>query len=347
MQTLITIYGAQMVAVSVYYAIKELYSECRIQCFLVKEQAGNPYAIDGIPVLTLDRYRETHIKVLIATPENHHPAIIRDLEAKGIKDHLCMDSQKEAALMERYYEKKGYRILHAYPAGSSRAGLSIFMSKFYRDQPLKGNYQTPDWIYPIQAGAALTDIRIARLCDNHGDNISEKNGNYSELSALYWVGKHADGDYIGLFHYRRILDVQEEDLYRIKENDIDVILPFPTIHYPSINEHHKRYLKEQDWEAMVEALAECAPPYARALPQIFTGQYFYNYNMLVAKKQIFQDFCNWMYPILARTEELSEPKGWERSDRYIGYLGENLTALYFLYHQNDFHIAHTGRRMLV
>ena len=135
MQTLITIYGAQMVAVSVYYAIKELYSECRIQCFLVKEQAGNPYAIDGIPVLTLDRYRETHIKVLIATPENHHPAIIRDLEAKGIKDHLCMDSQKEAALMERYYEKKGYRILHAYPAGSSRAGLSIFMSKFYRDQP--------------------------------------------------------------------------------------------------------------------------------------------------------------------------------------------------------------------
>lgn len=106
MQTSITIYGAQMVAVSVYYAIKELYSECRIQCFLVKEQAGNPYAIDGIPVLTLDKYQETHIKVLIATPENHHPAIIRDLEAKGIKDHLCMDSQKEAALMERYYEKR-------------------------------------------------------------------------------------------------------------------------------------------------------------------------------------------------------------------------------------------------
>ena len=82
MQTSITIYGAQMVAVSVYYAIKELYSECRIQCFLVKEQAGNPYAIDGIPVLTLDKYQETHIKVLIATPENHHPAIIRDLEAR-------------------------------------------------------------------------------------------------------------------------------------------------------------------------------------------------------------------------------------------------------------------------
>ena len=69
--------------------------------------------------------------------------------------------------------------------------------------------------------------------------------------------------------------------------------------------------------------------------------------MLIAKKKIFQDFCNWMFPILARTEELSEPKGWQRSDRYIGYLGENLTALYFLYHRNDFNITHTGRLMLV
>ena len=347
METPITIYGAQMVAVSVYYAIKDLYSDCPIQCFLVREQAGNPCAIDGIPVITLDKYEEAGAKVLIATPENHHPAIVRDLEAKGIRDHLCMDSQKEAALMGQYYAKKGYCILHDCPAGSSRAGLSVFMSKFYKDQPLKGNYRMPDWIYPIQAGAALTDIRIAGYCDDQGENISEKNGNYSELSALYWVGKHADAEYPGLFHYRRILDVQEEDLYRLEQNDIDVILPFPTIHYPSINEHHRRYLKEQDWEAMVQALTECAPSYAKALPRIFAGQYFYNYNMLIARKQILKDFCNWMFPILARTEELSKPKGWERSDRYIGYLGENLTTLYFLYHYHDLHIAHTGRRMLV
>ena len=347
MQNLIAIYGAQMVAVSVYYAIKELYSDCKVWCFIVKEQSGNPYDIDGIPVITLDRFKENDIKVLIATPENHHPAIIRDLETKGIRDYLCMDSQREAALMERDYEKKGYRILHACPAGNSQAGLSVFMSKFYQDQPLKESYRAPDWIHAIQAGAALTDIRIAEICDNQGENISEKNVNYSELSALYWVGKHADADYLGLFHYRRILDVQEEDLYRLNKNDIDVILPFPTIHYPSINEHHRRYLKEQDWEAMVQALAECAPLYAKALPKIFAGQYFYNYNMLIAKRQIFQDFCNWMFPILARTEELSVPKGRERSDRYIGYLGENLTALYFLYHQRDFKIAYTGRKMLV
>lgn len=31
-----------------------------------------------------------------------------------------------------------------------------------------------------------------------------------------------------------------------------------------------------------------------------------------------------LFPILERTEQLSIPRGWERCDRYIGYLGENL-----------------------
>ena len=57
--------------------------------------------------------------------------------------------------------------------------------------------------------------------------------------------------------------------------------------------------------------------------------------MLIAKKKVFQDYCNWLFPILARTEELSEPKGWERADRYIGYLGENLMTLYFMYYMED------------
>ncbi|MCI8889418.1 MAG: DUF4422 domain-containing protein [Hungatella sp.] len=42
--------------------------------------------------------------------------------------------------------------------------------------------------------------------------------------------------------------------------------------------------------------------------------------MFIAKEGIFRDYCDWLFPILRRTEELSSPKGWERADRYIGYL---------------------------
>ncbi len=98
---------------------------------------------------------------------------------------------------------------------------------------------------------------------------------------------------------------------------------------------------------MLKALEECAPAYAKVLPDVFADKYFYNYNMLIARKQVFRDYCNWLFPILKRTEELSTPRGWERADRYIGYLGESLMTLYFMVHKNDLRIAHTGRLMLI
>ncbi len=345
----LVIYGAAMVAVSVYYAVKSLYTGCRIEAFLVSSREGNPTEIDGIPVVALKEWRDTDCKVLIAVPEEHHEVITAALAQRGFTKYICMDAQTEAALMEEYYSRKGvFPSLRSYGGGGGApVSLNIYMSCFHRDKALKKRYDMPEWVQPIQAGAALTDERIAAVCDNVGENISEKNKNYSELSALYWVGKHGTADYLGLYHYRRTLDVTEDDLDKIAGNGIDVILPFPTIHYPDILEHHGRYLKEADWEAMVRALCEQAPAYGEALPEIFSGPYFYNYNMLIAKRSVFQAYCDWLFPILARTEELSDPKGSERADRYIGYLGENLTTLYFMYHQKDLHIAHAGRRMLI
>ena len=97
---------------------------------------------------------------------------------------------------------------------------------------------------------------------------------------------------------------------------------------------------------MLRALRECEPDYADALPDIFAGRYFYNYNMFLAKDTVWKAYCDWLFPILKRTEELSVPKGSERADRYIGYLGENLTTLYFMYHKDDLKIAHVGRILL-
>ena len=154
-------------------------------------------------------------------------------------------------------------------------------------------------------------------------------------------------DYYGLFHYRRMLVVSDEDILGLKEYDVDVILPFPMLHEPNAYEHHSRYVKESDWNAMLAALKELQPEYAKAMPEIFSKPYVYNYNMLIAKPEILADYCAWLFPILERTEELTEPKGWERADRYIGYMGENLLTLYFMYNKDKYKIMHTGRRMLV
>ena len=230
--------------------------------------------------------------------------------------------------------------------------IEVYMAKFYKDKSLKNPQLLPEWLIPIQVGASLTQERVADVTDDSGDNISCKNVNYCELTALYWIWKNrlpktaeGKGKYFGLFHYRRWLDIGNEDLGRIFNNDIDVVLPFPTMHEPDIRRHHARYVQEGDWAAMLQALGELAPEYYEAYERILSQEYLYNYNILIAKTDVFRGYCEWLFPILERVEELSMPKGSERADRYIGYLGENLLTLYFMYHMEELNMVCTGRRM--
>ncbi|MBQ3778942.1 MAG: DUF4422 domain-containing protein, partial [Fibrobacter sp.] len=76
-----------------------------------------------------------------------------------------------------------------------------------------------DWFLPIQVGAALSKQDLGFQKDNlvNGetcDNISEKNPNYCELTALYWAWKnirkiYPEIQYIGLNHYRRYFAFDE------------------------------------------------------------------------------------------------------------------------------------------
>lgn len=57
---------------------------------------------------------------------------------------------------------------------------------------------------PIQVGTALSGNELeGMLHDNEGDNISDRNKTYCELTAQYWAWKNDDADYYGFFHYRR------------------------------------------------------------------------------------------------------------------------------------------------
>lgn len=69
--------------------------------------------------------------------------------------------------------------------------------------------------------------------------------------------------------------------------------------------------------------------------------------MILAKRSVLKNYCEWLFPILARVEELSEPKGSERSDRYIGYMGETLETLYFMHNADKLNVVHAGCRLCV
>ena len=92
--------------------------------------------------------------------------------------------------------------------------------------------------------------------DNTGDNISNKNNFYCELTGMYWAWKNLDADYIGLCHYRRYFScskkipkeeqekfkavLHEDEVNKIIEKT-DVILPKKRsyFHIENLYDHYK------------------------------------------------------------------------------------------------------------
>lgn len=356
------IYGAQAIALGTYRAIKELFPKQNIECFLVTKMGNNLSVLDGVPVYTLSDFvsgmsdnEKENTEILIATPESVMGTIEKSLNEVGLHCHVRMDSMRWAKLQELAFVKSGRFIpLSAYPVGYHKSELYVYKAKFFKDKELNNSIENPEYMKDLQVGAARTDVRVADLIDCLSDNISEKNANYSELTGLYWIWKNqilTDGDYqdkyYGLVHYRRIFDLSEDDLLRMKDNDIDVILPYPMPYEPDIEEHHKRYLSDGEWNTVLQALGELDPDNADGYREVLKQDYMYNYNIIIAKGQVLADYCNWLFPILFRVEEICNPDGLKEPNRYIGYIGETLETLYFMYHKDKFRIAHAGCKFLI
>lgn len=350
------IYGAGIVATSIYTAIKKLH-HCTPKAFLVSAMEGNPTKIDDIPVweISTSEAIDSLSKYLIATPEVHHVSITESLTRLGIlcEQMIFVDNQLENKLLDAYYNS-----VHDFTTASEflngkeeygdvekKQGIAVFQAKCHVDRPLKNVVAMPDYIQPIQVGATLTDVVIAPVRDNSGSNISVKNRNYCELTATYYAWKNTQVQYKGLCHYRRIFELSDEQMRSLlAEYDVDVILPYPSIHYPDIRGQHIRYVKEDDWSAVLQAMKEVAPEYYGAyIGEISKDCYFYNFNMVIAKREVFDDYCRFLFSVLERTEALTTPKGWERADRFAGYLGENLTTIYFRKNKDKLKIVHTGK----
>lgn len=361
----LAIYGAQGYALGAYEALKTLYPRRDILCFLVSAMENNPRQLGGIPVQELAQFSECmspeekqNVEVLIATPENVQPEIEETLENYGFRYHRRLDSQRWGELMKMFHIRLGHFLpLSALPVGYNKPFTRVYVAKSHKDRPLKSNPVLADYMHPLQVGAATAEVKIADLADNQEENISPKNVNYSELTGLYWIWKNKlsaigtpEGErmqYFGFVQYRRMLNLSEDDLLRLADNDVDVLLPYPMPYEPNIHAHHQRYIKDADWDALLAALRELQPEYADVFSEILEQRYLYNYNVILAKKAVLREYCEWLFPILERTEELSVPRGNERADRYIGYMGETLETLYFLKNADRLNVVHTECKLYV
>ena len=115
--------------------------------------------------------------------------------------------------------------------------IKIFISYKDRHPIIKSEILTP-----IQTGRAIADeIFDEMIGDDTGENISNKNSMYNELSAQYWAWKNYDKignpDYIGFMHYRRHFIFNKNDY---KLNFLGVA------HFKEFNEDYRNEISLYD-----------------------------------------------------------------------------------------------------
>lgn len=226
------------------------------------------------------------------------------------------------------------------------------------------------YLYPIQVGAALAPKKLdGMLYDDSGDNISDKNKSYCELTAQYWAWKNEDADYYGFFHYRRYFsfdpDLKKDDGWgniayeRITDEVLEELQLKPEVmenliaqydiitvkgrKYPKILENGKMldvyheygaasFQHRSDLDITLQVLKEKYPEFAVYADQYMQSSTAHECNMFIMKKEVYHAYCQWLFDILFEAEKRIDMTWYSVEEyRVMGYLAERLCGIYYTY----------------
>ena len=198
----------------------------------------------------------------------------------------------------------------------------------------------PDKVYgdkvymPIQVGKSLSEFNLGFQGDNTGDNISEMNSMFCELTAHYWAWKNLQCEYIGVVHYRRYFDYcfSEENVDKIF-NNYDIILTTPIVRSLPLSYKLNGILAEYVI-IFLKVLERMYPEYkSTALNYIYNGNKDICYNMFLTRKDLFDKYAEWEFSILQECRKYIKLTGYKNADRLYGCFGEYLLPIYAIYNQ--------------
>lgn len=252
------------------------------------------------------------------------------------------------------------KVLPAKLLSAEQFSAIVYVVKFPFDRPLQQSYSLAPYEKEIYAGAVFTESSLLEdrlvseiskipkkaLKDNIGDNISDKNKQFCELTALYWIWKHAKENIIGLVHYRRHFLFMEDWKEQMVSNHVDVILPVPLYVAPSIEENFKSRHDSSDWEFMMQYLKENLPSDYYEACDFFQGNLYSPCNMFVMRREVLNDLCTWLFPILFRVAEHGGQKTDSYLNRYPGFISERLISFFFEKNREKYRIVYSDKNFL-
>lgn len=225
-------------------------------------------------------------------------------------------------------------------------------------------------LYPIEVGSILKKEHIKLdgiIRDDSGDNISAKNPFFSELTAQYWAWKNAEADYYGFFHYRRYLsfsnekmltddwqnveedrftktiiekygwteetmrsEIEKYDFIISEEKDVSKMPDHNTDVYEQYKKGNQLHI--EDLNLVRDILEEKYPEYLLTFDSYIHGQKTCFCNLYIMKKDIFNEYMEWLFNILFEFEKRSDMSDYSIEGlRTPGHLAERLCTLFYIY----------------
>lgn len=198
---------------------------------------------------------------------------------------------------------------------------------------------------PMQVGAAGKKS-LGYLQDDTGENISDRNPYFCELTGLYWLWKNVDCDIIGLCHYRRYF-VQEKKVNcelplskRLLEreyiekclSEYDLIVP------NSGMSQNENILIQYATQHNVADYLECGKVILEKYPQYYPAyawsqkcNFISLGNMFIGKKKLMDEYCAWLFDILFEVEKRVDISNYsDYQKRIFGFLSERLFRVWMM-----------------
>lgn len=229
--------------------------------------------------------------------------------------------------------------------------IKIYVAAHKKDDRLLLLKDNPIYI-PIHCGKAIykgeinnNDTYLPQLGDDTGDNISHKNLNYCELTALYWIWKNDNSgpdDIVGLNHYRRYfrepgpiegpqillgpetIEKQLLELDFITSGSNTDPCPLRDENDSSVYDSYIKVHHKVDMDNTLEGIKLLFPDlYDTIYRELTESGAMCPCNLFITRKKYLDDYCSFLFPVF----EYAESKVDLTSQEYNGYQGRFLGFL--------------------
>lgn len=174
---------------------------------------------------------------------------------------------------------------------------------------------------------------LGYLGDDTGENISDLNFLYGELTGLFWIWQNVqDADIVGLCHYRRYfinsrMQAMKKREYMELLGSCDAIVTKHMdcergcTYYEQFGKAHNCH----DLDAVERALKRLYPEYGPAYDAAMSGRIFYWGNLVVTSLEILKAYAEWLFTIFLEAGEEIDVSGYDAyHKRVYGFLSEQM-----------------------